>query len=89
MTKTFVSTRDLPKIQSQITPEKQGEYFIVMNRSQPKSLCVPYHPEVEKAIENALEHIELQKAIKEGLTDFKQGNTFSSNEIRAEINNAA
>lgn len=80
--KDFTSTRDLQKAQSRMW---NNQFFIVMNHSKPKSILTPYHPEIEKAIEEALYNIQLQESWKEALEDYKKWNTFKSEEIRKDI----
>ena len=56
-----------------------------MKHSQPSSILTPYHPDIEKAIEEVLERIEIDEWAKQALEDHKNGDTYTSDEIRKEI----
>ncbi len=56
-----------------------------MKHSQPSSILTPYHPDIEKAIEDALKRIEIDEWAKQAIEDHKKGKTYSSDEIRNEM----
>jgi len=69
MIKDYTSTRELIKTQAKMSSD---QFFIVMNHSKPKSILAPYHPEIEKAVEEALYNIKLQKEWEEALLEYKK-----------------
>ncbi len=83
MTKNYISTRQLPKTQSSLTG--WNKYFIVMKHSQPSSILTPYHPDIERAIEDAIEKLEIEQSAREAIENHKKWLTCTSDDIRREI----
>ncbi len=82
MNKKYVSTRSLVKTNASL---KEDDFVIVMNYSTPNSIVLPYSPELERGIEELLFDKQAQKYAKSALTEYKEGGTVSSDNLRKEL----
>ena len=82
MSKSFLSTRQFLSEYNQ----HKDKVCYVMNRSQPRSIVVPYSEEFEKAIEAVIEKEKLRKQLEEGHEEYKKGKTVSHKKVKKMFN---